>query len=123
VDEVADGWEPRLLDGPTGLPLGVDEHARYTESSAELGIGSWLLGYTDGFVERRDESIDAGFERLLTAIRATSRLALDEVLEELLAVVPGSAGDDDIALIALRTELSPAPTQLHVAHPRRGPGA
>jgi PAS domain S-box-containing protein len=122
VDEVPDGWEPRLLDGPAGLPLGVDEQARYAESSADLGVGSWLLGYTDGFVERRDESIDAGLERMLSAIRGTSALALDEVLEELLHTVPGGTGDDDIALIALRPELVPATTLPHLPHPRRSLG-
>jgi serine phosphatase RsbU (regulator of sigma subunit) len=122
VEEAASGWDPRLLDGPVGLPLGVDVQAHYTESSDDLGTGTWLLGYTDGFVERRDESIDAGLERMLAAVRSTSKLALDEVLDELLEVVPGPGSDDDIALIALRTDLAPAQPFLLLPQPRRAPG-
>jgi serine phosphatase RsbU (regulator of sigma subunit) len=120
VDESSDGWEPRLLDGDAGLPLGVDEDARYPESAADLASGTWLLGYTDGFVERRDEAFDAGLDRLLDAIRGSARLALDAVLDELLESVPLPGNDDDIALIALRTELTPAPTLLRLPVPRRG---
>jgi serine phosphatase RsbU (regulator of sigma subunit) len=120
VDESADGWSPRVLDGPAGLPLGVDDAARYPESSADLAIGTWLLGYTDGLVERRGESLDTGLARLLDAVTGTWRVDLDDILGELLAVVPGPARDDDIALIALRTELTPSPTPLRLPEPRRG---
>jgi PAS domain S-box-containing protein len=118
VEPSGDGWDPRLLDGPAGVPLGVDEGASYPESTADMPAGSWLLGYTDGFVERRDEPFDAGLERLLAALRGSSRREPDELLDELLAVVPGPA-DDDIALIALRTERDPAPRLLHLPKPRR----
>jgi serine phosphatase RsbU (regulator of sigma subunit) len=121
VEETTTGWDPRLLDGPVGLPLGVDEQARYTESSDALSVGTWLLGYTDGFVERRTESIDAGLERMLNAVRNTPKSTLDDVLDELLKVVPGPANDDDIALIALRAELTPAQPFLLLPQPRRGP--
>jgi PAS domain S-box-containing protein len=120
VDEADGGWEPRLLDGAAGLPLGVECDARYPESSADLASGTWLLGYTDGFVERRDEGFDAGLTRLLDAIRHSSRLALDAVLDELLDTVPAPGRDDDIALIALRSELTPAPALLRLPAPRRG---
>jgi serine phosphatase RsbU (regulator of sigma subunit) len=96
----------------------VDEHATYPEATADLYAGSWLLGYTDGFVERRNEPFDAGLDRLLDALRGSSRSIPDEILDELLATVPGPA-DDDIALIALRSELDPAPRLLHLPKPRR----
>jgi PAS domain S-box-containing protein len=120
VDEVPDGWSPRLLEGPSGLPLGVDGAARYPESSADLPGGTWLLGYTDGFVERRREPIDTGLARLLDAVRRTSRLALGEILDELLEVVPGPA-DDDIALIAVGTE--PGSGLFRLPEPRRAGGS
>jgi PAS domain S-box-containing protein len=118
VEPAGTGWDPHLLDGPAGLPLGVDEHATYPEATADLYAGSWLLGYTDGFVERRNEPFDAGLDRLLDALRGSSRSIPDEILDELLATVPGPA-DDDIALIALRSELDPAPRLLHLPKPRR----
>jgi PAS domain S-box-containing protein len=119
VEPAGDGWEPRLLDGAAGLPLGVDEDTAYPEATADLGAGSWLLGYTDGFVERRDEPFDTGLDRLLDALRTSSRCAPDELLDGLLATVPGPA-DDDIALIALLSERDPAPRLLHLPQPRRG---
>jgi serine phosphatase RsbU (regulator of sigma subunit) len=118
VEPAGDGWDPHLLDGPTGLPLGVDEDAVYREASADLCAGAWLLGYTDGFVERRDEPFDAGLDRLLCGLRGSSRSTPGEVLDELLAIVPGPA-DDDIALIALQTTREPAPRLLHLPKPRR----
>jgi serine phosphatase RsbU (regulator of sigma subunit) len=118
VDESTGDRVPRLLGGPAGLPLGVDEDADYPESSAELAAGTWLLGYTDGFVERRDEGFDTGLDRLLDAVRRSSATALDDVLDELLGTVPGPA-DDDIALIALRTEYAPPPALLQLPRPRR----
>jgi hypothetical protein len=114
-------WCPRLLDGPAGLPLGVDERARYQESSADLGAGTWLLGYTDGFVERRGEAIDAGLDRLVDAVEASSQPDLDAILDELLAAVPAATGDDDIALIALRIDRAPTPRMARLLpEPRRG---
>jgi hypothetical protein len=59
---------------------------------------------------------------MLAAVRSTSKLALDEVLDELLEVVPGPGSDDDIALIALRTDLAPAQPFLLLPQPRRAPG-
>lgn len=74
----------------------------YVDHEDELEPGGTLLLYTDGLVERRGESIDAGLERL-----ARSLASAPDELERLSAHVLGLADDgsalqDDTALVALR---------------------
>ena len=63
-----------------------------------------LIAYTDGMVERRDEVIDAGIDRLAAAFRAAgSELPAAELADRLLRdVAEVTAADDDIALLVLR---------------------
>jgi serine phosphatase RsbU (regulator of sigma subunit) len=62
--------------------------------------GSTLLAFTDGLVERRGESIDAGLERLRSYVgsnRASLDVLLTRVLDELSHDTP-----DDTAIAAVR---------------------
>ena len=92
-----------MLSGGLSVPLaglGVP-HVQETQS---LPAGSTLILYTDGLIERRDESIDVGLRRLREAI---DRLGPDpEVLcEKLPRLLLEDAGNrDDVALVALRIE-------------------
>lgn len=69
-----------------------------------------MLLYTDGLVERRGESLDDGWGRLLHIVeqrsRQTANTATDGGIEALcdavLTALASHAGDDDIALVALR---------------------
>jgi hypothetical protein len=58
------------------------------------------VAFTDGVVERRGESIDAGLERLRAS--AVANGDLKGLLERLLAAVPGGGGDDDMAIVGVR---------------------
>jgi hypothetical protein len=62
-----------------------------------------MLVVTDGLVERRDEAIDAGLERLLEAVRAgaghSARTLVASLPEQLLE---GGSVDDDVCLLAFR---------------------
>jgi len=53
---VRDG-RARQLPPPHGLLLGADPDASYTEITTPLQLGDILLLFTDGLIERRDESI------------------------------------------------------------------
>lgn len=55
----------RFLWGGRSTPLGSHFRSRRIESIATLGDSERLVLYTDGLVERRGESLDIGFERLV----------------------------------------------------------
>jgi serine phosphatase RsbU (regulator of sigma subunit)/anti-sigma regulatory factor (Ser/Thr protein kinase) len=94
----------RLLEQAHGLPVGVHTGYDYQATRHPFPTGSRLLLYTDGLIERRDESIDTGFERLTGAAQAAARLAdsplADGVYRALLDETPL---DDDVALLAIET--------------------
>jgi PAS domain S-box-containing protein len=86
-----------VLTGGDGVLLGVAEAPR--RSAVELlEPGSTLLGYTDGLVERRGESLDVGLDRLCTALR-TGPDDLDALVDHLVSALGDS--EDDVAVIAL----------------------
>jgi anti-anti-sigma factor len=105
------GHPPALLVGPGGAvryleegrspPLGVSG-ARPQEAVVVLEPGSTLLLYTDGLVEKRGDSIEAGMEALREAVAGPpgdlDSLCDDRILE---ALRPGAQADD-VALLALR---------------------
>lgn len=62
----ADG-RTELLEGANGPLLGAID-ADYTEAHATLEPGDALILYTDGLVERRNENIDVGIDRLRQAV-------------------------------------------------------
>ena len=66
----------------------------------ELTEGALLLLYTDGLIERRGESIDAGLARLASAVTGDEP---DAVLRRVMSELVGShRPGDDIAVLALR---------------------
>ena len=91
----------RVLDSDVGPPIGVGGGYRLT--TAEIPPGGTLLAYTDGLIERRGEPLTLGIDRLCKA--ASVDLPLDRLLDHLLnELVPREAGDD-IAVLAVRTQL------------------
>jgi hypothetical protein len=93
------GQPTELVDARPGPPLGVGG-ARPEPASVPLSPGSVLVGYTDGLIERRGESIDVGLERLRSSVVATSPWT---VCEDVMAgSLQGHIPEDDVALIALR---------------------
>jgi len=72
------------------------------QSTFNLGPGSTLILFTDGLVERRDQSIDAGLERLRVAAASGSSLDPDALCHHLLdEVIGASTQDDDIVVLML----------------------
>jgi serine phosphatase RsbU (regulator of sigma subunit) len=90
----------RALDDVTDVPLGAGMRPRRQTEHA-LPSDSALLLYTDGLVERRDESLQHGLERLK---RSTAHAApdpeaiVDAVLDA--ARLTQTAGDD-VAILAV----------------------
>ncbi|MDH6132101.1 hypothetical protein P3T37_001486 [Kitasatospora sp. MAA4] len=91
----------RLLDVPTGPPLGTGLGA-YTSVVHALHPGQVLLLYTDGLVERRTEDIDTSLARLTRLGHQNPSASLDELLDQVLAAVKPATPEDDIAVLAAR---------------------
>jgi serine phosphatase RsbU (regulator of sigma subunit)/anti-sigma regulatory factor (Ser/Thr protein kinase) len=108
-----------FLDMQQGLPLGISPGGEYSSERYPFPVGSSLLLYTDGLIEKRTESIDVGLERLSAAVEHAAGSAdgsfADRVYRELLDESPL---DDDVALLAI--ELLPLGARLELtldAHP------
>jgi PAS domain S-box-containing protein len=106
------GRTPELFMEGRSLPLGVTAPASPRSQGAfSLEPGAGFLLYTDGLVERRDESIDAGLERLLAAVRASPGASPAQLVETLPpALLEREASDDDVCLLSFRlSEIAGAP--------------
>ena len=91
--------ETSYLEGGGGL-TGLKD-SLYTTERHQLGAGDALVLYTDGLVERRGESLDAGLERLAEAVAdgpADPAALVDHVLSRL--VEDEQLPDDVTALVA-----------------------
>ncbi len=103
-----DGTASYLPDGRT-LPLGTGFVGARSEGSTTLAIGDALVLYTDGLVERRDEALDLGLERLRGAVQSRLGLSADSLCSELLGTMfVDSRQRDDVAVLVVRREPSPS---------------
>ncbi|TNM59990.1 GAF domain-containing protein [Streptomyces sp. NP160] len=97
-----DGTAVVLEDDETDLLLGIDPGTPRRERSTDLPPGSTVLLFTDGLVERRGTSLDAGLEDLRAALELEGHLPLEELCDAVLARVLPEEPEDDVALLALR---------------------
>lgn len=102
------GASELLADGRgalIGVPATTLEPGR-----CAFGPGATLVVYTDGLIERRDEPIDAGIQRLRTAVDAHLSLDVETLCDELIAACSVDTGfPDDVALLVARATGSAAP--------------
>jgi hypothetical protein len=90
-----------LLDGATGLLVGVDQDTRRTTLAVDVPPGSTVVAYTDGLIERPGEDLDAGLRELVERLAAAPPDAGPRELCD--AAVSGRLDRrDDVALIAVR---------------------
>jgi serine phosphatase RsbU (regulator of sigma subunit) len=93
----------RVLRTEPDLLLGLSTESVRSDAQVLLPHGSTVLLYTDGLVERRDEDLDVGIERLRDLVARTGRLPLEELCDVVLEGMSHGRPEDDIALLALRT--------------------
>jgi PAS domain S-box-containing protein len=98
---VGPGGRAHFLEGAPNPPLGVFESAAHEELTFELEPGSTIVLYTDGLVEERGVSIDAGLEALRRAAEQPGdpEELCDHLVDSMLAIHPAH---DDIAVLALQ---------------------
>jgi signal transduction histidine kinase/serine phosphatase RsbU (regulator of sigma subunit)/CheY-like chemotaxis protein len=91
------------LEIPASPPLGAFGEAKYGTTEFTLALGSTLLLYSDGLVERRDENIDDSIDKLVARSSGASDRGIDDILDLLLndALAP-LPNNDDIVILALR---------------------
>ncbi|MFF5156631.1 SpoIIE family protein phosphatase [Streptomyces sp. NPDC000348] len=89
---------------PIGVVVtqGPEQRPEYTGAVEPLPPGSTLLLYTDGLVERREEDLTVGLERLRHHASAAVRRPLEAFCDTLLADQLTVDNDDDVAVLALR---------------------
>jgi sigma-B regulation protein RsbU (phosphoserine phosphatase) len=90
-----------------GLPLGIRAEAPYDSGSTVLQAGDWLVIFTDGVIEARNERDEEyGEPRLLEVLRTGAASTPDELLRRLLSDVDSFVGatpqHDDITCMLVK---------------------
>ncbi|WP_159792981.1 SpoIIE family protein phosphatase [Puerhibacterium puerhi] len=98
----ADGEVSPLTDGRPDPLLGIMPDAPRTEAVVEIARGATVVFYTDGLVERRDQHLRDGIERLRTTLDDLAGLGLDDLCDEVVARLLPERPSDDVALVAIR---------------------
>jgi serine phosphatase RsbU (regulator of sigma subunit)/anti-sigma regulatory factor (Ser/Thr protein kinase) len=123
---VSAGHPPPLVVGPRGAafapdhaanpPLGLPSAPSFVEEEVAMPPGTSVLLYTDGLIERRDESLETGFERLRSTAEEIfdGSVLADQITDLLERVIDGPRPADDVALMLLHREAIPA-TELEFA--------
>jgi serine phosphatase RsbU (regulator of sigma subunit) len=90
-----------FLDVSPGPPLGVRSGPRPTPITIDFPPGSTLVAFTDGLIEKRGQSLDAGLAQLAAAA-AESPARPDDLIGRLLAELATNDQEDDIAVVAIQ---------------------
>jgi len=93
------GPQAWALPQPDGILLGAGDRG-YHVASQQLVVGDLLLLYSDGLVERRDQSLDDGLSTLVGAAAGCGDP--DDVVSTVLSALGSTATDDDTCLVALQ---------------------
>ena len=97
---VADG-RAELLECRVAPPIGVDSEARPVVTEVRLPASGTLLAFTDGLVERRNEVIDTGLDRLRLAAAADGQ-PIEEFVDSVMQTLSADGAKDDTVLMAMR---------------------
>jgi hypothetical protein len=96
----APGRAARMLEVPTGVPIGIGGHA-FGTFEIPIEDDEVLALYTDGLVENPKRDIGDGIAELLAAL-ATPMCSLDELCDRVVAGLNTSARTDDATLLLAR---------------------
>lgn len=88
-----------VLDGEAGPPLGVGEYFPGLLHVGHVQSGDRLVFFTDGLVERRSKSLQAGLDFLGEVVERTKDLAVSAAVEEVLKIMLQEKTQDDTCLL------------------------
>ena len=103
-----DGSVQPLLSLHQNLLLEVVPGIDRRDSEVVLDSGSTVILYTDGLVERRDQPLQEGLEKLqavledLAAAESDGPADLDTLVDRMLARMLPAVPEDDVAVVAVR---------------------
>jgi serine phosphatase RsbU (regulator of sigma subunit) len=96
-----DGDDGRYVEMDVSVPIGVERDSPYHEVTVQVPPNATLVAFTDGLVERREEVVDTGLERLRDAATA-QRLPLDDLVEKLPDDLAFADHHDDTAIVGIQ---------------------
>ena len=114
----ADGQHD-LLDQARSLPLAMLPAGwQRSEATATLPPGATLMLYTDGLVERRNQSLDKGIDAAAIAMAERARDHPDHVADHVMSAMSPAAGyEDDVAVLIYRHPPAPLAVQVPADDP------
>lgn len=94
-----------LLDDAVGWPLAVrDDSTARPMAAKPFPPGAMVLLYSDGLIERRNESLDIGLDRLCRVVERNWNRPLSALCDAVTAsLLAGRHRTDDAAVLALRS--------------------
>jgi sigma-B regulation protein RsbU (phosphoserine phosphatase) len=103
----ANGLIERLDVG--GLPLGIQQEAKYESANITLAPGDWLIIFTDGLVEAENaRQEEYGEPRVLSTINTAAANTPSELLQRLMAELDLFVGTtpqhDDVTCLLIKAE-------------------
>jgi len=96
-----------LAQRPADLPLGIYRHHRAADYVVALPLDAVVLFYTDGITEHDRDPVRGEIELAEAARLTYDRPAIDLAHAVASCVLGGIRGDDDAAVLALRSVPSP----------------
>lgn len=88
------------LDRAAGVPLGVNGRLARCNATRRLGADDTIILYSDGLIERRAESLDVGFERLLAVATSCSAENAQVLADKLIRDLQPDTSDDVVLVVA-----------------------
>ncbi|WP_318307773.1 SpoIIE family protein phosphatase [Amycolatopsis solani] len=106
-----------FLDAGGSVPLAVRVEVDRPEATTVVPVGSLLMLYTDGLVERRRESLDDGITRATAVAHDVREAELTDLAAALMGRLrPADGYEDDVALLLYRRSVPPLVLDFE-AHP------
>ena len=97
------GEPPAFLDGVVEPPLGFGRSPAGAVNRVSLTAGTVLVLYSDGLIERRGESLDVGFDRLVRMAQLLDDLRPQQLCDHLVeSMLSDTDLRDDVCVLAFR---------------------